>query len=38
MYLDRADGRLAVWTADTGVLLDGQQVALRVVDAVVDCR
>ena len=39
VYLGRADGRLAVWTADTGgVLLDGQQVGLRVVDALGECR
>lgn len=38
VYFGRADGRLAVWTAETGgVLLDGQQVALRVVDDAVGC-
>jgi hypothetical protein len=38
VYFGRADGRLAVWTAQTGgVLLDGQQVALRVVDDATSC-
>lgn len=38
VYFGRADGRLAVWSAETGgVLLDGQQVVLRVVDHSADC-